>query len=77
LPVPSWLAQAVECHRESNFPDTGSLVGPVAQYSDPLLSRVLVASTYPLEIVQLLHWLENRGSFMNEKATKGEESNEI
>src|SRR6185295_11774555 len=30
-----------------------SLVAPIALYPDPLLSQVLVASTYPLEIVQL------------------------
>src|SRR5579863_2656140 len=35
-----------------------SLVAPVALYPDPLLSQVLVASTYPLEIVQLQQWLE-------------------
>ena len=29
------------------------LVAPIALYPDPLLSQVLVASTYPLEIVQL------------------------
>src|ERR1700757_1614764 len=35
-----------------------SLVAPIALYADPLLSQVLVASTYPLEIVQLQQWLE-------------------
>jgi hypothetical protein len=35
-----------------------SLVAPIALYPDPLLAQVLVASTYPLEIVQLQQWLE-------------------
>ena len=35
-----------------------SLVAPIALYPDPLLSQTLVASTYPLEIVQLQQWLE-------------------
>jgi Protein of unknown function (DUF3300) len=35
-----------------------SLVAPVALYPDPLLSQTLVASTYPLEIIQLQQWLE-------------------
>jgi hypothetical protein len=35
-----------------------SLVAPIALYPDPLLSQVFVASTYPLEIVQLQQWLE-------------------
>ena len=34
-----------------------SLVAPIALYPDPLLSQTLVASTYPLEIVQLQQWL--------------------
>ena len=35
-----------------------SLVAPIALYPDPLLSQTLVASTYPLEIVQLRQWLD-------------------
>ncbi|HYY41766.1 MAG TPA: DUF3300 domain-containing protein, partial [Pyrinomonadaceae bacterium] len=39
-----------------------SLVAPIALYSDPLLSQTLVASTYPLELIQLQQWLEkNKG----------------
>lgn len=34
-----------------------SLVAPIALYPDPLLGQVLVASTYPLEIIQLQQWL--------------------
>ena len=35
-----------------------SLVAPIALYPDPLLSQTLVASTYPLEIIQLHQWLQ-------------------
>jgi len=34
-----------------------SLVAPIALYPDPILSQVLVASTYPLEVVQAGRWL--------------------
>ena len=34
-----------------------SLVAPIALYPDPILSQVLVASTYPLEIVEAARWL--------------------
>ena len=34
-----------------------SLVAPIALYPDPLLSQTLVASTYPLEVVQLQQWI--------------------
>lgn len=45
-----------------------SLVAPIALYPDPLLSQVLVASTYPLELVQLQQWLDKTGKMLNEKA---------
>jgi hypothetical protein len=32
------------------------LLAPIALYSDPLLTQVLIASTYPLEIVQADRW---------------------
>src|SRR5215831_6314524 len=35
-----------------------SLVAPIALYPDNLLSQTLVASTYPLEIMQLQQWLD-------------------
>ena len=39
-----------------------ALVAPIALFPDDLLAQVLVASTYPLEIVQLYQWLEkNKG----------------
>jgi len=34
-----------------------SLVAPIALYPDPLLAQTLVASTYPLELIQLQQWL--------------------
>lgn len=38
------------------------LVAPIALYPDPLLGQLLVASTYPLEIVEAQQWLtQNRG----------------
>jgi hypothetical protein len=45
-----------------------SLVAPIALYPDPLLSQTLVASTYPLEIMQLQQWLQKTSQSMNEKA---------
>jgi hypothetical protein len=32
------------------------LVAPIALYPDPLLSQILVASTYPLEVVEAFQW---------------------
>ena len=45
-----------------------SLVAPVALYPDGLLSQTLVASTYPLEIIQLRQWLDrNQGLASDQK----------
>src|SRR5262249_20262530 len=35
-----------------------ALVAPIALYPDPLLANTLVASTYPLEIIQLYQWMQ-------------------
>lgn len=35
-----------------------SLVAPIALYPDSLLSQVLVASTYPLELVEAAQWMQ-------------------
>jgi hypothetical protein len=51
-----------------------SLVAPIALYPDPLLSQVLVASTYPLEIVQADRWLKQnsnlKGTSLTDAAAK-------
>ena len=39
-----------------------NLVAPIALYPDPLLSQVLAASTYPLEIVEAEQWLGQHGN---------------
>ena len=46
-----------------------SLVAPIALYPDPLLSQTLVASTYPLEIIQLQQWLEKNKSLKGKALT--------
>jgi len=56
-PQPSPPSQALT----SNLLD--DLVAPIALCADPLVSRILVASTYPLELVEVLQWLRrNTGS---------------
>src|SRR6185295_17630182 len=44
-----------------------SLVAPIALFPDPLLSQTLVASTYPLEIIQLHQWLEKHKDLAKEQ----------
>ena len=35
-----------------------ALISPIALYADTLLAEVLMASTYPLEVVQAARWIE-------------------
>ncbi len=46
-----------------------SLVAPIALYPDPLLSQMLAASTYPLEIIQLQQWLERNKNLKGKALT--------
>ena len=47
------------------------MAAPIALYPDPLLAQVLMASTYPLEIVQATRFLKDnpnvKGDQLNEK----------
>jgi hypothetical protein len=38
------------------------LVAPIALYSDPLLAQILMASTYPLEVVEAARWVSSPGN---------------
>ena len=44
-----------------------SLVAPIALYPDNLLSQTLVASTYPLEIIQLHQWLQRNANLVSDQ----------
>ena len=71
----SLLAQSDSAGQSTDTQDTvrippdqlDSLVAPIALYPDPLLSQTLVASTYPLEIIQLQQWL-NEHKNLKDKA---------
>ena len=42
--------------------DLDELLAPIALYPDPLLAQVLMASTYPLEVVQAARWQKQNAS---------------
>src|SRR5271157_699195 len=46
------------------------LVAPIALYPDPLLSQVLAASTYPLEVVEAQQWLQRNGNLKGQQLTE-------
>ncbi|HUL94322.1 MAG TPA: DUF3300 domain-containing protein, partial [Burkholderiales bacterium] len=51
-----------------------ALVAPIALYPDDLLSQVLMASTYPLEIVQAARWAKANPNVKGEAAVKAVEN---
>jgi len=46
--------------------ELGQLVAPIALYPDTLLSQVLIASTYPLEVVEAERWVNNNKNLKGE-----------
>src|SRR5512145_728332 len=50
-----------------------ALVAPIALYPDSLLSQVLMASTYPLEIVQAARWVKDNPNVKGDAAVKAVE----
>lgn len=57
-PAPSQAAATGEAPAALPPEQLDALVAPIALYPDPLLAQVLVASTYPLEIIQLRQWMD-------------------
>ena len=58
-PAPQQQNMPQEVFRQRLSPDQlDTLIAPIALYPDPLLSQVLVASTYPLELVEAQQWLQ-------------------
>jgi hypothetical protein len=56
---PAQYGQPAQAQAPLLSPDQlDNLVAPVALYPDPLLSEILAASTYPLEIVDAEQWLQ-------------------
>jgi len=69
----SSVAQEAPATDAQQLLDTGQLdqlVAPIALYPDPLVAQVLMASTYPLEIVQADRWAKAN------KALKGDKLDE-
>ena len=53
------LAQAVPAGQTLSEGQLDQLTAPIALYPDPLLGQILMAATYPLEIVEAHRWLQD------------------
>lgn len=49
------------------------MLAPIALYPDPLLSQVLMASTYPLEVVQASRWSRANPNLKGQEAVRASE----
>ncbi|PYS50685.1 MAG: DUF3300 domain-containing protein [Acidobacteria bacterium] len=50
------------------------LVAPIAIYPDPLVSQILVATTYPLEVVEAYQWLQRNPGLTGPALTQAAEA---
>jgi hypothetical protein len=75
LGAPLALAQAPDASAPPEAPklkpeQLDALVAPIALYPDPLLSQALMASTYPLEIIQAQQWLARNSKLKGDELQK-------
>jgi uncharacterized protein DUF3300 len=62
--------QAAPAVQLLNKAQLDQLVAPIALYSDPLLAQVLMASTYPLQIVEATRWAQANTSLSGAALTQ-------
>src|SRR3954464_11317548 len=56
------MGRAAAADQPLGAPELDQLVAPIALYPDPLLAEVLMAATYPLEVVQAERWAQDNKS---------------
>ncbi|WP_111642760.1 DUF3300 domain-containing protein [Marinimicrobium alkaliphilum] len=73
--LPLLWSTAASADDEAGFSQAqlDSMLAPVALYPDTLLSHILIAATYPLEVVQAQRWLENNPGLEGEAAVNAAE----
>lgn len=50
------------------------MLAPISLYPDPLLAQVLMAATYPLEVVEAARWVKANPKVKGNKAVKAAEN---
>lgn len=54
-------------------PELDQMLAPIALYPDPLLSQILMAATYPLEIVEAARWVNANPGLQGDEAVRAVE----
>src|SRR5512145_1013437 len=65
--------RAEQSDRSLSGGELAQLVAPIALYPDTLLSQVLMASTYPLEVVAAARWVQANPKVTGDAAVKAVE----
>ena len=56
-----------EPYDQYNREEIAQMLAPIALYPDSLLSQVLMASTYPIELIEADRWVKNRPGLENDE----------
>ncbi len=72
--APPWViaqgAQGTEESKTFKQEELDQMLAPIALYPDDLLTQILMASTYPLEIVQAARWAKQNKNLKGDKLTE-------
>src|SRR5512139_2832 len=74
LAAPPWViaqgAQGAEESKTFKQEELDQMLAPIALYPDDLLTQILIASTYPLEIVQAARWTTQNKNLKGDALTQ-------
>lgn len=70
---PATQPSTEQTETELSQAELDQILAPIALYPDTLLSHILVAATYPLEVVQIARWREANKQFDEQQALKAVE----
>lgn len=66
-------AQAQPAHSYSQQ-ELDQMLAPIALYPDPLLSQILMAATYPMEVIEAARWSRDRPGLAGDDAVRAAEA---
>jgi hypothetical protein len=70
LTLPQWALGQGEAKKVFKQEELDQMLAPVALYPDSLLTQILMASTYPLEVVQAERWAKQNKNLKGDALTK-------
>jgi len=71
---PGVIAQQQQSEAVFRQEELDQILAPIALHPDPLISQILMASTYPLEVVQADRWAKQNASLKGDALTKALEA---